>query len=55
MEDKKLQDFLPDINSSYKREFKNENIISSDLENHANIFNSGVDYGHVESRNFLRF
>ena len=28
MEDKKLQDFLPDINSSYKREFKNENISS---------------------------
>ena len=28
MEDKKLQDFLPDRNSSYKKEFKNENIIS---------------------------
>ena len=28
MEDKKLQDFLPDINSSYKREFKTENISS---------------------------
>ena len=28
MEDKKLQDFLPDINSSYKREFNNENIRS---------------------------
>lgn len=27
MEDKKLQDFLPDINSSYKKEFNNENII----------------------------
>ena len=26
MKDKKLQDFLPDINSSYKREFKTENI-----------------------------
>ena len=28
MEDKKLQDFLPDINSSYKREFNNDNITS---------------------------
>ncbi|MFL2520689.1 MAG: iron-sulfur cluster assembly protein [Alphaproteobacteria bacterium] len=28
MEDKKLQDFLPDINSSYKKEFNNENITS---------------------------
>ena len=26
MEDKKLQDFLPDINSSYKREFNKVNI-----------------------------
>ena len=28
MEDKKLQDFLPQINSSYKKKFNNENIIS---------------------------
>ena len=28
MEDKKLQDFLPEINSSYKKEFNNENIKS---------------------------
>ena len=28
MEDKKLQDFLPEIKSSYKKEFNNENIKS---------------------------
>ena len=28
MEDKKLQDFLPEINSSYKKEFNNKNIRS---------------------------